>query len=631
MTKRLKANPILFPENSWENKGAFNPNVIKLKDEYKMLYRAIDDQGISRIALAQSLDGLDWQNKKILIEPSESWDKFGCEDPRVTFIDNKYYIFYTAISQLPPNAESIKIAVAISDDLNSIKEKKLVTPFNAKAGTLFSEKINNQYFLALTANTDKPPSKIAIANSSKIEDFWNPDFWQDWYKNIDQYEIKLNRLNTDQTEIGATPLKTPYGWLWFYCHIRNYYNSNQIIFGIEAFLSDLKNPGQIISRTDQPLLTPKENYEILGQIKNVIFPSGSTDENNNFRIYYGATDTYGAAAEISKDKLWQTLKKNPIKAVLKLDKYNKNPILTANLNHYWENKAVYNPALVYEQNTFYLLYRALSKDMVSSIGCATSRDGFHFENQSSSPAYIPRADFEKKKAEGNYSGCEDPRIVKINDKFYMFYTAYNGISPPRVAITSINVNDFINQNWEWSDPILISPPDEDNKDACLFPEKINGKYLILHRSDGKDIAIDWLTDLSGFSHHLWLEKEDSIKRIEKSWEGKKIGLSTPPIKTKNGWLLLYHGVSDIDQQYRIGAMMLDLNNPSKVLSRTKYPTLEPTESFEKIGLVNNVVFPCGAAVANETLFVAYGGADQVVCMATIKLKKLLDYLEEIKY
>lgn len=628
MIKRFENNPILFPQEKWETKGAFNPNVIKVKNGYKMVYRAIDDQGISRVAVATSQDGLDWQNKKILINPSEIWDKFGCEDPRVTFINNQYYIFYTAISQSSPDANSIKVALAISDDLSVIKEKKLITPFNAKAAGLLPEKINNKYALALTVNTDLPPSRIAIAMSENMENFWNQDFWTNWYIQLNQHEIKLNRLNTDQVEIGSLPLKTDHGWLWFYCHIKNYYNHDQTVFGIEAFLSDLKDPTKIINRTDEALFTPKESYEVLGQIKSIVFPSGATDEKNNFRIYYGATDTYGATAEINKNELWQILENNHLKTALKLEKYANNPVLTIDSNHYWENKAVFNPALIYEENKFYLIYRALSKDMVSTFGCVTSQDGFNFNNRLASPIYIPRVDFEKKKVDGNYSGCEDPRIIKINNKFYMLYTAYDGSSPPRVAITSIKINDFINQNWEWNNPILISPPNEDNKDACLFPEKINGEYLVLHRSGGKDIAIDWLTNLNTLNQNNWLEKEAVINSVEQSWEGKKIGISAPPIKTEQGWFLLYHGVSDIDNQYRVGAMMLDLYDPSKIISRTKYPILEPTEIFEKKGLVDNVVFPCGAVVVNQNLYVAYGGADQAIGIATIKFKILLDYLNK---
>lgn len=631
MIQRVQSNPILIPEEVWEVGGAFNPNVIKVSDDiYKMAYRAIDDKGISHIAIADSNDGIEWQNKRILITPDTDFDKFGCEDPRITFIDNQYFIFYTAISESPASANSIKVALVISDDLTTIKEKKLITPFNAKAACLFPDKIGNKYVIALTANTDLRPSRIALAFFDNTNDFGNNDFWNEWYLHLIQNEVKLNRISTDQVEIGSVPIKTDKGWLWFYCHIRNYGISDKTVFGIEAVLTKLDEPKEILLRTDEPLMVPTENYEILGKIKNVIFPSGAIEENEFFRIYYGATDNFGAVAEINKNDLWGILEKNKIKKALKLKKSSHNPILKTIENNEWEKRAVFNPTVVYEQGKFHVLYRALSEDLVSSIGYASSDDGVNFNYRFPTPIYIARTRFERKMKNDNYSGCEDPRIVKIDDKFYIFYTTYNGVNSPRVAMSWIKIVDFLNQDWLWSSPVIISPPDLDNKDACLFPEKINGKYLMLHRADGKNIAIDWLTDLDQFSDTNWLETEGTYNKIDNSWEGEKIGVGCTPIKTERGWLVIYHGVSDIDRHYRVGAMLLDLNDPIKILARTKYPILEPTEEFERIGLVNNVVFPCGATVVNDTLYVYYGGADQAIGVATISLNELLNYLDENK-
>jgi predicted GH43/DUF377 family glycosyl hydrolase len=100
----------------------------------------------------------------------------------------------------------------------------------------------------------------------------------------------------------------------------------------------------------------------------------------------------------------------------------------------------------------------------------------------------------------------------------------------------------------------------------------------------------------------------------------------PPIKTNKGWLAFYHGISEIDRNYRLGALLLDVSDVTKVIAQTTYPLLEPETLFEKKGVVDNVVFPCGCTQKNDEIFLYYGGADTVVCGATINLNELLDYL-----
>ncbi|KUK83482.1 MAG: Glycosidase-related protein, partial [Microgenomates bacterium 39_6] len=228
------------------------------------------------------------------------------------------------------------------------------------------------------------------------------------------------------------------------------------------------------------------------------------------------------------------------------------------------------------------------------------------------------------KEAGRLSGCEDPRITKMGDHLYMFYTAYNGIDHPRVAMSSIAVNDFINHRFSWSDPVAISEFGVHNKNSCLLPEKVNGQYVILHRTGGRDIAIDYVDSLEELKKETnWLKKEQAIYPRPDGWDSKKIGIAGPPIKIDSGWLLLYHGVSNIDHQYRVGMMILDHNNLGQVLYRGKYPIIKPTEKYEQIGDVPNVVFPCGAILVKNTLFIYYGGGDKVIGMATAQMDKLL--------
>ena len=254
-----------------------------------------------------------------MIIPEKSWERFGCEDPRVTKLGDKYYIFYTALSEYPFNAGGIKIGVAISKDLNTIQEKHLVTPFNAKAMALFPEKIDGKVWAVLTVHTDKPPAKICLASFSKEDEIWSEKYWDKWYKSFsaknERYALPLQRKPQDHIEVGTAPIKTKHGWLLFYSYIRNYFSGNPL-FTIEAVLLDLKNPLKIIGKTEAPLLTPEEYYERIGFAPNVIFPSGAILEDETIHLYYGATDTTCCMASINLPVLINKLlkKEEPVKA-----------------------------------------------------------------------------------------------------------------------------------------------------------------------------------------------------------------------------------------------------------------------------------------------------------------------------
>jgi predicted GH43/DUF377 family glycosyl hydrolase len=208
----------------------------------------------------------------------------------------------------------------------------------------------------------------------------------------------------------------------------------------------------------------------------------------------------------------------------------------------------------------------------------------------------------------------------------MLYTAFNGRSEPRVALTYLKVDDFIARCWNWSRPILISPPNVPDKDAAIFPKKIKGKYAILHRL-GVSIWLDYVDNLE-FGDNKWLKGNVIMSPKDELPDTEKIGISGPPIETKEGWLLLYHCVSRRTQPmtYYVASALLDLKDPSKIIARRKVPLLEPETTYELYGQVNNVVFPCGAVVIGEDLFVYYGGADSAIGVATMKLSDLVNSL-----
>ncbi|MFC1655388.1 hypothetical protein ACFL3C_00800 [Patescibacteria group bacterium] len=636
LAERSESNPILKPDitHSWEAEAVFNGCPIKKDGKTYFVYRATSLPHfhklansllkVSNIGIAESDDGVNFENRKCFISPEHSWEKFGCEDPRITKLGAKYFIFYTALSTYPFNAEGIKVGVAISKDLKTIEKKHLVTPFNAKGMALFPEKINGKIWSILTVNTDSPPSKICLASFNNEEEIWSKSYWDEWYENFENHSLPFVRSPQDLVEVGAPPIKTAKGWLIIYSYIKNYFSNNPL-FGIEAVLLDLKDPLTIIGKTTEPFLTPEEYYEKIGIVPNIVFPTGALLEKNNINLYYGAADTTCCLAVINKKALLNKLLKKGISG--KLIRSKNNPIIVPDETHPWESKATFNPAALCIDGKVHLIYRALSGDNTSALGYATSSDGYNIDYRSENPVFIPMEPFELKKSPGNNSGCEDPRLTLIGDTIYMLYTAFDGVNLPRVAFTSISVKNFIDQKWNWEKPVLITPPYLDDKDACLFPEKFNGKHIIIHRY-GDDMDLAFPSDLN-FDGKTWIEEYRWLSPRAGMWDSKKVGVSAPPIKTKKGWILFYHGVSD-DSCYRLGAVLLDLKDPVKIIARSDDPILEPEMYYEKEGIVKNVVFPCGAVLKDDKIFVYYGGADKVTGVATIKLEKLLKHLKACK-
>ena len=630
VVRRSSHNPILVPsrERYFDAFAAFNPSPVKRGRTTYLVYRAISSRDvlktpnqISTIGIAASRDGRHFEKHLPFIEPKEEWERFGCEDPRVTFFEGAYYIFYTALAKYPFEASGIRVAAAVSKDLKNISARHLVTPFNAKAMALFPERVNGKVTAIFSAHTDQPPAKMVIAQADHIEDFWSKDFWNGFEERLDSCAIDPRRSDADHVEVGAVPVKTKHGWLLLYAHIENYFTGGgPRVFGIEALLLDLENPRKIIGRSKGPILAPEEQYELSGYVNNVIFPSGALVSGDTLEIFYGAADTTGCRAAVNLTDLVSSM--CPDKAPdWHLSRFSRNPILSPNATHTFEKKAVLNPAALRFKGTTHLLYRAIAEDNTSSIGYATTVDGFTVSERFPDPVYAPREPFEMKKIEGANSGCEDPRLTKIGDRIYMCYTAFDGIGPPRVAATSITLKDFLARRFNWAKPVLITPPGVDDKDACIFSERIGGKYFVLHRV-GTDICGDYLNSLN-FNK----DKVDTCIRVlgprPGSWDSVKVGITAPPLKTKKGWLLLYHAISRGHHTYRVGAALLDLKDPTVLLARSTDPIFEPETDYERFGLVNNVVFPCGMIERDGTIFVYYGGADQVCGVATMKLEVLL--------
>lgn len=296
-----------------------------------------------------------------------------------------------------------------------------------------------------------------------------------------------------------------------------------------------------------------------------------------------------------------------------LHRFEGNPIITLEDIPFRCN-TVFNGSPIKKDGTYYLLMRIEGQRGHSIFALAKSRDGLRFEVEDR-PVMIPAengpfAKYEKR-------GIEDPRITEIEGIYYVMYTAYSTFGA-RIALAK--TDDF--HNYERL--ALVSEPG--NKDGILFPEKINGEYVRFDRPIGNNIGSIWIS----YSKNLfdWGKSEILMTPRPQYWDSYRIGASVPPIKTKKGWLEIYHGVKMTSSGpiYRIGTVMLDLENPAKIISRCEEPILSPRETYERIGDVGNVVFACGAILEdNNEIKVYYGGADTYLCVAITDFSKLIDF------
>lgn len=286
-----------------------------------------------------------------------------------------------------------------------------------------------------------------------------------------------------------------------------------------------------------------------------------------------------------------------------LKRFPHNPILKPKKENAWESKLVFNPAAVYQNGLFHLLYRAVGDDNISRIGYAISDNGFEFFRVDK-PVFTPRGILESK-------GCEDPRLVYLDNRLYMTYTSY---SMEGMKVSMASTNNFF--QWERYGVVL---PDMDNKDAALFPEKINGKYVMFHRPMTPRRSI-WIAYSDDLMH--WYDSKMVMTPVEERWDGVGIGSASPPVKTEKGWLLIYHGIDQFGV-YRLGVALFDLKDPSSLIDRYSEPILEPEEDYELHGEVNEVVFATGLCEIEDEYYIYYGAADKVICGATVEKEALL--------
>ncbi len=318
-----------------------------------------------------------------------------------------------------------------------------------------------------------------------------------------------------------------------------------------------------------------------------------------------------------------------------LERFELNPIISPSEEKHWESKATFNPSAIFGDGKIHLIYRAIGNNDISVFGYATSKNGFTIDKRGAHPAYFQKKSLLRTTMDlpisyssggGWNGGTEDPRLTLVGNKVYMLYTSFDGWNSIRIAMTYISFEDFVSERWNWSPYVFISPPNEIHKNWVLFPEKINGKYAILH-GISPSILVHYVDDLDEFDGETFIISSPPRGGRTGSWDSWLRGVGPSPIKTKDGWLVLYHAMDINDpNRYKLGAMLLDLKDPTKINAVSKQPILEPDESYENEGFKAGVVYACGAVVVDGWLFVYYGGADKVVCVATIKLDLFLKSL-----
>jgi predicted GH43/DUF377 family glycosyl hydrolase len=318
----------------------------------------------------------------------------------------------------------------------------------------------------------------------------------------------------------------------------------------------------------------------------------------------------------------------------------------------FENKAVLNPATIEVDGITHMFYRAVSRQDISTVGYCQLRNN-KVINHLTQPVLAPEFDYEKK-------GCEDPRITFLDGTYYLFYTGFDGKNALIAYATSKNLINFSKQG-------LISPKisydkAEDifrhsrlrerytvfetlykakrgknvllyEKDASLFPQKFKGKFALLHRIL-PGIQLIFFNKFSDLTDAFWRrylsDLGDHVVIDPYYWyESRNVGGGCPPIKTKAGWVVIYHAVEDtpIGKVYHAGCALLDLNNPLKLIAKLKEPLFSPKAVWERHGPVDNVVFPTGTVVSGGRLYIYYGAGDKYIGAKSVELKSLLAELK----
>lgn len=334
----------------------------------------------------------------------------------------------------------------------------------------------------------------------------------------------------------------------------------------------------------------------------------------------------------------------------------KEGILLSATNLEFENEGVLNPAVIRDGDCIHVFYRAVRQGNYSTIGYCKLDGPLTVSERWQKPFMIPELPYES-------HGIEDPRIVLIDDTYYMTYTAYDGTNALGALATSKNLKKFtrqgiivppityaefvylaesagkVNENYYRNHKFYYQEADPEkkmllwDKNVIFFPRRINGNLTFLHRIR-PGIQLVSVKELSDLTPEFWKEyffnlQDHIVLDPLHNHEEAYIGGGCPPIETEHGWLLIYHGVQETSKGLvysACAAALLDINNPKKEIARLPYALFTPEFAWELKGEVNNVVFPTGTALFGDTLFIYYGAADSHIAVASVSLSALINEL-----
>ena len=337
-------------------------------------------------------------------------------------------------------------------------------------------------------------------------------------------------------------------------------------------------------------------------------------------------------------------------------KVKKEGIILEKTDLEFENQGVLNPAAIRIGDCVHLYYRAVRNGNYSTIGYCRLDGPLTISERWTKPFMVPESDYES-------HGVEDPRIIKIDDLYYMTYTAYDGTNALGALATSKDLVTFVkqgpivppityaefvflaetagkvNENYYRNQKFYFQEADPDkkmllwDKNVVFFPRRIKGNLVFLHRIR-PGIQLVSVKSLKDLTHEFWQEyfhnfQDHIVLDPVYSHESSYIGSGCPPIETEHGWLLIYHGVEETKKGLvysACAAALLDLENPSRVIARLPFALFSPEYEWELKGDVNNVVFPTGTALFGDTLYIYYGAADERIACASLSLSALIEEL-----
>lgn len=597
-------------------------NLFLLSDNKKILFFYALGQGLkTAIKMAESNDGLFFKpTAKKPVFAKEKLEK--CENTKAFKLGENYFLLYEKNS---------KFYGASSNNLVKWDSLGLLSGLKSSG--------------ALIPDFYYDEDRVMYTGGKSVKIAYSVDLTK-WRQNKEEIlKLRKGKFDSDWIMPAATFIREE-GIVLIY-----YALDKKKRFSLGMALLNKDNPEELLWRADQAAYEHPEGEKIN--------PVSVIELKNGLIFYFENGDGNLQSASLPPFGWWAD--KIPTKEKLRIKKSEKNPIMGPRPGNRWDSFGVFNPTVFMHDDKIYILYRAIGDDNISVVGLATSTDGITIDEQHDTPIYIPREGFEGGKLSfnehevpvfgsgGGWGGCEDPKVVKIDNRIYITYVAFNGWAEPNIAISSISIKNFLAKKWSsWSKPVLITSADiktknplavkqnladrpgsttAGDKNPSILPEKINGKYVIFHRL-WPNIVFDYVDSLN-FDGKTFLKGEHIIPTRPGMWDSKKIGIGGAPLKIKEGWLMFYNGVDKRDAgKYKIGAMILDAKDPSKILYRCNQPILEPEEHYENHGHKHGVVFVGGSAIKDGKLFVYYGGSDKYSCVATANLD---EFIKKLKY